>query len=646
MALTVVEKTWLGATENNEHWCLFGPPGDITAPTAPTIETLDIESNAVTVRVSDPSLDAQTGVQDYVFTVNGTDLEPVGKDTAEVSHRIGGLSASTAYTITAKARDGSELFGGPNVSEASNALSITTDAAPITISEVFRNWPIMNVSCQQGDIFQGAINTTHRAYSGEKDVLIVPWFYPTNARKASRATGLDWIQANYPHCRLIQYVIPNEAHFNYPSSPGSSSNEVTKELADDVTEGNPNWYVRRLNGDKVGCNFNPTLLAQMNMATNDAGLNSLGERYDQAFFRMIDERFNDGTPANYLDTYFDGLFIDNLNTRPPDMFLLGSSTTTVSDYDFDDDGVQEVRNLYTSASTAGGRMWEEGALNVQDTIRTQFPSSHRGKRFAVIPNAARWDFDYFGSLPPPLPLSDRLSYGAWNDLILDEQIRNNIGIAASTSAYSFNGGGSMSLHFRRSTLQELWLGSDADSVFGRAAVLYHTTLIDRTPTSADYALARLVLCMALLMPRAAPCVSIATTKPMPLDELFLALGEPLSSRSMGTLNEATLAWTMRAPNYESGVADFHWTEFEDGIAIVRTDSPTVGVWPSADAAVACVLPSAGTGKKWQRINAATYVNPTTGYAMRSQDLTTNSGADVTSVSLKPYHGIIVRRVDS
>jgi hypothetical protein len=633
MALTVVEKTWLGATENNEHWCLFGPPGDITAPTAPTIETLDIESNAVTVRVSDPSLDAQTGVQDYVFTVNGTDLDPVGKDTAEVSHRIGGLSASTAYTITAKARDGSELFGGPNVSDPSNTLSITTDAAPVTQSAVFRNYPIANFSCQQGDIFQGVINTTWRAMSGEKDGLIVQWYNPNPSRTALRVAGLQWLDDNYPHQKRLLYVIPNETVFNYPSVPGSGANELVKELADDVTEGNSNWYCRRTNGDKVGANFSPLALAQMNMATNDAGLNSLGERFDQAFFRMVGEKFT------AIADLIHGYFIDNCNIRPPSFYLQGSATTTVTDCDFDDDGVAEVANLYTSATNAGGRMWEEGVENMQDTVKDINPDH------ALACNASRWIYNYFDGLgTPPLPLSSRIMYGQWKDFLLYESINNNIGIAKSTSAYSYNGGGSMSLHFRRATGEELFLAPDSESAFGRAFVLYHATTIDRTPVANDYEFARTILGMALLMPRAAPCVSIATTKPMALDELFVALGNPVRPRSMGVLNEATLAWTMRAPDYQVGTATFHWVEFEDGIGVLRTDSPTVGTWPSGSEVV-CPLPSAGTGKKWQ-MPGPSYTNPTTGFTFRNHSPTICDGTDVTSVSLRPYIFRLIRRVDA
>jgi hypothetical protein len=132
-------------------------------------------------------------------------------------------------------------------------------------------------------------------------------------------------------------------------------------------------------------------------------------------------------------------------------------------------------------------------------------------------------------------------------------------------------------------------------------------------------------------------MSIGALKPMPLDELFLDLGNPITNRSMGTLNETTLGWSLRTADFSNGVARFYWAEFERGLVVVRLDSPSVGAYPSADAAVSCTLPSAGAGKVWKSPDASTYVNPVIGRAMRGQDTTLNNGATRTTISLPPYH---------
>lgn len=500
----------------------------------------------------------------------------------------------------------------------------------------FRNYPIMNISVQQGSITSGLLDTDERDFCGEKDLIVFQWFYPTDSRLALRSTGLSYIRSNYPHCKLVMYTILNET-FKTVASPQNDAREFAKALIEGAN-GNANWYARRVNGDVTEPTFDPVTLQQCNIATGVAGLNNLGERYDQAFYRVVDTNFNGGTPANFLDTYVDGLFVDVLNARPPS-FQINNGGSTVTDLDFDDDGIAEDLDTYSAASDAGGRMWAQGGLNIKATIETRFPG------FLCVPNAAAWDHNYFSGTAPPLPLSSHPYYGRW-EIILRESMNLVLGISRGASTYSFTGGGSASSAFRRLSIAEKFLRPDNESVAGRCAVIVHMTTLDRTPTEDDFILGRLFLAVALMMLRCAPSVTVTTAKPLPLDELFLELGDPVGTRSMGTLNETTLAWTMRNPDQESGVADFYWQRFEKAIVVARLDSPSVATFPTSDAAVSCTLPAAGTGKKWQRINATTYVNPTTGYAMRGQNTTLNSGADSNTVSLKPFHAALIRLVDS
>jgi hypothetical protein len=646
VAKNAVAKTW-SLTVSSDGWVYSGPPIDLTAPTPPVIAALtDITDTSVTVRVSTASVDSQSGVQDYVFyfaptaTLAYVETVPVAPDVAVAGYTITGLAPSTAYSVYAKARDASPLN---NISVASNVVTGTT-AAAIPNTSWFPNWPIMNCSCQQGTITSGLLSTAERDYSGEKDFVIFQWFYPTDTRLASRSAGLGYIRTNYPGCKLAMYTIPNETM----KTVGTATND-TRELTKALIEGpngNLNWYARRLNGDTTEAQFDPVNYRQCNMATMDAGLNNLGERYDQAFYRVIDTSFNGGTPANFLDTYVDAIFVDNLNAMPPS-FYITNGASTVTDMDFDDDGVVDVKNLYSSASNAGGRMWAEGGLAIKETIESRFD-------LMCVPNAARWAFNYFDApgITPPLPLSEHPFYGQWAGLILKETFSRDMGFVKTATGYAFDGGGGANLAFRRLTIHEKFLGPDEDSYAGRSAVLLESNAFNRTPIAADYDYARFLSACALLMGRCAPCVSIAANRAMPLDELFLELGAPVGDRSMGTLNESTLAWTLRSPDFENGVADFYWARFAKGIVVVRLDSPAVGAYPSADAAVSCTLPAAGTGKKWQRVNAATYVSPAiyaapnTTRAMRSQNTTLNSGADASTVSLKPFHAAFIRLVDA
>ncbi|MFF3377514.1 carbohydrate binding domain-containing protein [Streptomyces sp. NPDC002680] len=118
---TVYTHGWYGqGTYNADDISLDGPGGssDTQAPTAPgslrstakTSSTVSLAWNAASDNVGVTAYDIYRGAS-QVLSVSGT--------TATVS----GLAASTAYSFTVKARD-----AAGNVSAASNAVSVTTDA--------------------------------------------------------------------------------------------------------------------------------------------------------------------------------------------------------------------------------------------------------------------------------------------------------------------------------------------------------------------------------------------------------------------------------------------------------------------------------------------------------------------------------------
>lgn len=95
-----------------------GPP-DTTAPSAPSSLTAPSKSN-VTVNLSWTASTDNVGVIGYDVYRNGTLL---GSTAGATTYNVSGLTPSTTYTFTVKARD-----AAGNVSAASNTLSVTTDA--------------------------------------------------------------------------------------------------------------------------------------------------------------------------------------------------------------------------------------------------------------------------------------------------------------------------------------------------------------------------------------------------------------------------------------------------------------------------------------------------------------------------------------
>jgi hypothetical protein len=625
---------------------------DVTAPPVPTgVTASTVNSSQIDVAwsasidVAGSANELVSGTQDYrVYrSTDGTNYALRATVTG-LTYSDTGLSASTPYWYAVAARDITL-----NESLKSTASNTTTLAA----SSWFPNWPIMATAYIIGDVTKNYVDTTVRVWCGEKDLIVTAWFYPTGARVSTRTPGLQFLRDNYPGCKHILYMEDNET-LKTVTSPSSDSKELTKALVDSAVTGNPGWYLRRAsNGTQMESLFS-TSMWELNCASLDAGVNSLGQRYDQAWTQLMWNSFNTGVCANLFTNFYDGIFCDNFHARYPGGHTQnnGANTVPFTDIDYNNNGVADVVNKYDGTSTAGGTFLTRGRLQFKATAEAQFG--------ALIPNAARWPYDYYdnASFKPPLPLSGHPYYGQWS-VVLSESVNNNFGILRNSSTatgFEYVGVDPFGAALPRLALHEKMLGSDSASFAGRSVILLEAYTPSRTGnafTQADYAYSRFFLCVALLFEKYAHCISSIKNVPIPLDELILEIGTPIGTRSMGTLNETTLAWSTRVADFSSGVARFYWQRFTKGIAVVRLDVPTVGVWPSADAPVACTLPAPGAGKKWQMINAATYVSPAiwsgpggvkVTRTMRGQDTTLNNGADVTTVSLRPLHGAIVRLV--
>jgi hypothetical protein len=515
--------------------------------------------------------------------------------------------------------------------------------SPPASSTWWPNWPMMNANTLQGDVSQNLLDSSQHGVLADQSLFIIQDFYPSSSRAASRILNINQVravrgQAGYPKVLLykgVQQTIKDQALVQ------QSGLEIQRDIIASPTEGNPNWYVHRVapnTAQIVEPNFGQTQNRQCNMAALVSGLNSLGENYLQVFWRKWDVLLSNA--SNNLKAIIDGFFQDNFNARPPAMWI-NNGASQITDYDFNGDGTIDTRADFGTGANAGGRHWAQGHLESVARMKARFPNC------VLIPNGGQLDADYFdGAGQPPLPMSNH-PFNRKFEIIVRESISNSLGLQKSATAYSFTPG-AVSTALRAYYMQETFLKLDSQNTLtGKGCVLLHATCVDRaTATVDDYTYARFITGLCMLVERAGVSVQQSAAIPLSLDETLLEFGNPVAPRSMGTLNQNVPSFSMRAANFSSGVARFYWAIFAQALVLVRTDAPTAGVYPSADAAVACTLPSPGAGKKWQRINAATYVNPITGRAMRGQDLSVNNGADVTTVSLKPYHAIFLRLVNS
>lgn len=623
---------------------IFDP--DITPPSTPGgVTATALSTSAIRITWNPCTDTGGSGLSGYRVlrsTTSGGSYSQVSQDltVSSLSYDDTGLSASTQRFYRVVAFD-----GNANVSAQSPIVNATTQANPPAQTDSWwPNWPIMNATLLQGSASSTYLDPANHSMIADKDWVGIQSIYPTTSRIQARRDAMAAVralQASPMRTRFFIYCQPR-ATFKTITNPGNNELEVNKELIDDPVKGRESWYVHRVNSPtiagRVENEFDVNNHWQVNMAVLVGGLNSFGENYAFAYWKEWNLRWVIG--ADDLRPSLDGVFMDAVEQRPPPMSQ-NLGTLSITDHDFNGDGVADLRGVFSAASNAGGRMWSQGNME----FKAQYEARNPGK--FVIPNSATWDTMYLDGDGAPSPMSSGVMYRQW-EVILDETTSFSLGprIASGGTSY-FTQGGSASGYFRNYELQERHLKLDANipAAIGRGAVLCHATAINRVPTQTDIEFVRTLSLLPLLTERGAPCVQQGGARPFSLDELLVELGNPIATRSMGTLNESTIAWTMRAADQSVGVARFYWARFEKGIVVARLDHPTLGVWPSSDAAVSCTLPAPGTGKKWQLLNAQTYVNPITGRATRNQTPTLNNGADVATVSLRPLHAMLVRLVN-
>ena len=502
------------------------------------------------------------------------------------------------------------------------------------------NYPVANIAVLQGSSAQHILDPSQHNKMADHAAVIIQGFNWTDARLQSRCANIDLV--------LAQQSAPMRTRFGVYTSFQQALKDVNNDgdtrqnidLINSPTEGNPLWWMRRVgSGAQIEAPFGGVGAYWMINGARTGFKNSLNETYQQALWRKRFQASNPSDDSRNLRRRLSLFFQDDVHARMQTPMSVNGGATTVTDPDMNNDGVAESITDFGAGANAGCRIWCEGNLDSMTAMESQFPG------FAWFGNTARFPTDYLSGASPPKPLSGHPFYGKL-ELGLAELINLNFGIARDddTLTYRYTGGGSLFNASRVLAIHAKMLRPDAQCRSGRAFVVVHVNTHDRTPTTADYEFARTMFLLSMLQERLAHSITIGATKPLSLNETLLEWGAPTSVRSMGTLNETTVSFTIKPPDVTVLAAQFYFVRCEKALGILRGDNPTVGVWPSADAAATCPLPALAAGLKYQRINE-NYTNPITGRSMRPQQPSLNNGADAgTSVSLKPMHGIVLRIV--
>lgn len=190
-------------------------------------------------------------------------------------------------------------------------------------------------------------------------------------------------------------------------------------------------------------------------------------------------------------------------------------------------------------------------------------------------------------------------------------------------------------------------------------------------TELDAAYARFWCCLAWTMDNVYPQVEMDKLHqwPVMIDEQIISAGNPIGTRNYGTYdplaNGGTGSFSYRTPDF--GTFGYFF-EYENCAIVINLRPPSsLGIWvPSWQSGGQSIntsldrffLPSAGTGKKWQRFNRNTYINTDSSSKFFNKsptdydtdekimsDTTWNDGSDVTFIDAGALEAAVIMRVD-
>ncbi len=542
------------------------------------------------------------------------------------------------------AADFTEAVQDPDINDgAENVTTLTIKEREGQVIKRVKSWPIngwaMQGGYQIGDSPGQMTDEPKRTYNGEKDLHIYQSRHQSQV--VAELARLQDYGANFPHCKLTPYVIPGE----YSKTQNFSFTTHTRELINDPINGNLDWDLFNTTPVKVEADFNPTSLWKANESSVTPN-NSLGESYPEAYHKMLHGFYQDGR----ID-FMHGMYHDVCPPVPQKVKI--NNGASGSNFDYEKDGSSTARTGDDANLPAGGgTLFRLGIQRFRDSYTALF-----GSERAYLENVTRYGFDYRNGNMTKFPLTDSEWFQS-RDGGPFEGAESVLNLKATGTGYTNDGSGNPTPKewFHRIALIKSSMKPDNLHPWGRAVLLTEVHLNDRVPETIDFDAHRLVGGMSALNGDMLGANRSKNVPSQPLDEFVFDWGDPINSNhpvdAMGVLNLTDATFVLRAADFTSGGANFHWIEFANVLWVVRTDwfSQGAGDNYGTGSTVNCELPDPGSGKKWIHPDLSAYTHPRSGLSTRNQAPTLNDGSDVLGggsfgqIALLPAYTNMLRRV--
>jgi hypothetical protein len=509
------------------------------------------------------------------------------------------------------------------------------NAAPA--ATLFQNWPNARGAYLQSPSSgsNGLDNSAIRPAIARLDIWIQQLRYWMRSTDAASLAAVKAIR-NVPTLAYYDPRFTPDSDLTSDPPGGATFNHTAS-----LSAGAPAlWEARTAAGERLCFLF--TTQRAFTTTSQLAGTNTAGRTFIGEVWNLLYNELLSGGGINRLQ-YIDGIFIDDQSIN--NIGFIKQSDGTAANADFDGDTVNDDASDYSSGSSGGPRHLAGIAYNITEA-RTRFGSS------AILMMNTDAPYQQLQTNSQTRPLSSLSIAGTQDIGIIENILVTNLGMNASGGLLGYY---DLSNFYQAVEQSNKLVRDDATSLMGKRATLLDQefgTAEGGTPTTVVLLAMRLVWGLGMLVEGAIYAGDCGGNKcPAELDECNLKLGDPVSTRTMGTLFDSANPsyFTVRTRDLVNGSGQVHYAEFEHGIVLVRTD--ITGLTPGSStlgdgSALSFTLPSAGTGYRWDEFNAATYQHPEIAtYVCASQDTTLNAGTtNVTSVSLKPLHVKALLRV--
>jgi hypothetical protein len=593
------------------------------------------------------------------WKLNGTPEATVGSTVLDETSNSYDLTPNSATTLTYEAAGRLVYDGTTPLSTTSGHIitiedgihSVPSNSFSITDTGVQAAWPARWPQVRGMYTISGRTNvlgnTDYTTWTYNSDIVLCQGFYPTPNQVEITYDDINAQRSTYPNCKIFMYCIVcwgQEASDTSYTHRRVQRDTIVNNSAEDE------WYLKHpTSGNylygKAGTDQYGYILTNVSDVCPTVG----GKNFNTAYIDYLYYKLSQGTNSKDLMSlidglYFDGIDIDNAFPQPTDG-LDGSDYDGAPDYNVDG-----VANDSQSDYRAG-------MIEISDYAETAAKNDYSKTDWFVSTNGGR---DYDISVGTISNYQWYHELGHWR---LQENGEGRWGISYVGSQYITAGSNMQNRLFgdepqgvvRAAEHSMLFCKPESETGVKPYCLIHYDLdqggngLAAGDITEDTWKLIEFIHAVCMSTEFMMPGPQITRQQPCPDYDLYIVdTGNPLSTRSLGTLSSDGQTFTQRSPDSTEDGGQWYITEFDNGYFWFNADPPDNGsTWPQPSNAATLDndMPTPPGGKKGIFFDNSTYVNTTDSLSAQGFSSSRYDGSDATTITAGPFEGGWVLWVD-